>query len=91
MAAVRNAFSDVAAFRMSRGVSLQQISHSTKIGVFYLDAIENGEIEKLPGGIYTKSYLRQYAQAIGYSEQELLGRYSGMRNDNSPARCGRLD
>ncbi len=73
MAVARKVFSDVAAFRRSRGVSLQQIAQSTKIGVFYLDAIEHGEIEKLPGGIYTKSYLRQYARAIGYDERNLLG------------------
>lgn len=86
MAVAHKTFSDVAAFRKDRGVSLQQISHSTKICQFYLDAIESGEIHKLPGGIYTKSYLRQYARAIGYNEQDLLGRYGITRDEMPPVR-----
>jgi cytoskeletal protein RodZ len=66
---------DLAVLRANRGVSLEQIARTTKISVFYLQAIENGEIGKLPGGIYTKSYVRQYARAIDYNEQELLERF----------------
>jgi cytoskeletal protein RodZ len=66
---------DLAVLRANRGVSLEQIARATKISVFYLQAIENGEIGKLPGGIYTKSYVRQYARAIDYNEQELLERF----------------
>jgi cytoskeletal protein RodZ len=40
--------------------------------MYYLHAIEVGQLEKLPGGIYTRSYLRQYAQAIDYNECDLL-------------------
>jgi len=56
-------------------VSLRDISASTKIGVNYLQAIEDGEFEKLPGGVFATSYLKQYAQAIDYDEEELLGYY----------------
>lgn len=66
---------NLAQLRANRGISLAQIAESTKISVFYLQAIENGEIGKLPGGIYTKSYVRQYARAIDYNEQELLERF----------------
>jgi cytoskeletal protein RodZ len=45
----------------------------------YLQAIERGEFEKLPGGIYTTSYIRQYAEAAGCDQKLLLDRYRGSR------------
>jgi cytoskeleton protein RodZ len=58
--------------RKLAGVSLDQIVAKTKISLRFLKAIEAGEYEKLPGGIFTTSYLRQYAAAIGYDEAVLL-------------------
>jgi cytoskeletal protein RodZ len=66
---------DLLTVRQKRGVSLQDIAASTKIGASYFRAIENGEFEKLPGGIYSSSYIRQYARAIDYNEEELLEYY----------------
>ena len=65
----------LATIRGNRGISLRQIAESTKIGVRALEAIERGEFQKLPGGIYTTSYIRQYARAIDYDEQEILAAY----------------
>ena len=62
--------------RKRRGVSLEQISDSTKIGTQFLRAIETEEFEKLPGGVFNTSYIRQYAVAIGVSESELLAQYA---------------
>jgi cytoskeletal protein RodZ len=66
---------DLSALRLKRGISLTQISETTKIGLRYLEAIEHNDFGKLPGGIYTLSYIRQYARAIKVNEQELLDRY----------------
>ncbi len=66
---------DLITVRHKRGVSLHEIAASTKIGVNYLQAIEEGDFQKLPGGVYSTSYIRQYAQAIDYDEEELLGYY----------------
>jgi cytoskeletal protein RodZ len=63
---------DLAGVRKRRGISLQDIARTTRIGVSYLQAIEDGRIEKLPGEVYTKSYIRQYARAIDYDEHDLL-------------------
>lgn len=65
----------LATIRRNRGISLNQISESTKISVRSLEAIERGEFRKLPGGIYTTSYIRQYAQAIDYDEAAILAVY----------------
>ncbi len=51
---------------------MRQIADATRIGISYLKAIEGGKIDKLPPGIYARSYIRQYARAIEYDEAELL-------------------
>jgi len=65
----------LASIRRNRGLSLEQISQSTKISVRSLQAIEEGEFKKLPGGIYNTSYIRQYARAIEFDESEILSYY----------------
>src|ERR1039457_5684961 len=62
--------------RRNRGVSLEQIAESTKISIRSLEAIEQGDFRKLPGGIYNTSYIRQYARAIEYDESALLAFYT---------------
>jgi cytoskeleton protein RodZ len=66
----------LANIRKNRGISLEQIAAATKISVRSLDAIERGEFRKLPGGIYSTSYIRQYARAIDYDESILLAYYA---------------
>ena len=61
--------------REKKGISLEQISQSTKIGIRALQAIEAGDFEKLPGGIYNTSYIRQYAKAVDIDESEILTEY----------------
>ena len=58
--------------REAAGVSLVEISEITKIRVSVLEAIEKDQLEQLPGGLYTISYLRQYARLIGLDEEEVL-------------------
>lgn len=62
--------------RKRRGISLEQISGCTKIGTHFLRAIETEEFDKLPGGVFNTSYIRQYAVAIGFSEEDLLSQYA---------------
>jgi cytoskeletal protein RodZ len=66
---------NLTAMRNRRGISLHQIADDTKIGIRYLEAIEDGQFGKLPGGIYNISYIRQYAKAIDVSESALLECY----------------
>ena len=66
--------------RKRSGISLDQIANTTKISLRFLKAIEAEEYEKLPGGIFTTSYLRQYADAIGYDADELLAHHARKTN-----------
>ena len=90
----------LATIRRNRGISLEQISESTKISMRSLRAIESGEFQKLPGGIYNTNYIRQYAKAIDFDEAELLAFYrshsaarepeilQALRNSNGMMRGG---
>src|ERR1039457_4714312 len=66
----------LATIRRNRGISLEQIAESTKISIRSLEAIEQGDFRKLPGGIYSTSYIRQYARAIEYDECALIAFYT---------------
>jgi cytoskeletal protein RodZ len=61
--------------RKAKGLSLLQIASATKIHLRYLEAIECGAFNKLPGGVYTESYIRQYARAVDDADGALLEHY----------------
>ncbi len=63
------------ALRANKGITLREIADSTKISMRFLQAIESGDFDQLPGGIYNISYLRQYAREIGFEEAALLAYY----------------
>ena len=75
---------DLSRFRNRAGVSLQQIAQNTKISSRFLQAIESEQFEQLPGGIFSTSYLRQYAEAIGYDEDALVAFYNQKTNPSQP-------
>src|SRR5690349_5142660 len=59
--------------RVRRGLELEQISRELKISARFLGAIEDDDFEKLPGGVFAKSFVRQYARMLGLEEEELAG------------------
>lgn len=61
--------------RNAKGISLSSIESSTKISVRFLEAIEAEDFDQLPGGVYTISYLRQYARLVGLDDTDLVRRY----------------
>src|SRR5579863_3000524 len=74
---------DLPRFRKRAGVSLEDIVQRTKISSRFLRAIEDEQFDQLPGGIFSTSYLRQYAAAIGYDEEALVAYYA--QKVNPPA------
>ncbi len=83
--------------RCRNGVSLEQIAEETKISIRFLRAIEAERFDELPGGIFARSYIRQYAAAIGFDEDELLRRYreatgeNGQRQGTAPRKAAVRD
>ena len=77
-------FPALSTIRRNRGVSLEEIANSTKISVRSLEAIERGDFRKLPGGIYSTSYIKQYARAIDYDAAIILDIYYRATDSPSP-------
>jgi transcriptional regulator with XRE-family HTH domain len=73
--------------REARGISLKDISLQTKIGLRYLEAIEEDQLDFLPGGFFTRQILKAYISAIGLNPAEYLPRYeeSGLIPGEVPA------
>ncbi len=61
--------------RELRGVSLNEISDSTKISIRYLRALENDNLEILPGQFFTKGIIRAFAKYLGLDEESVLNKY----------------
>jgi cytoskeleton protein RodZ len=57
--------------RVRRNLELQQISRELKISARFLDALEREAFDELPGAIFVKSFVRQYARLLGLDEDEL--------------------
>ncbi len=62
------------------GLSLKDVQGITKIRVEYLEAIETGNPEKIPGEVFVKGFLKAYAGAIGLDGQDLVERYKAWRD-----------
>jgi len=51
--------------RLRSGVDLDRLAAKTKINPRYLQAIETGDFDKLPSGIFARMFIKQYADAVG--------------------------
>jgi cytoskeletal protein RodZ len=61
--------------REQRGITLAEIAEATRIGTRFLKAIETNNFATLPGGIFTRSFIRAYAKHVGMNEDEAIGLY----------------
>jgi hypothetical protein len=59
--------------RERRGVTLQDIATQTKISVSLLAALERNDFSRWPGGIFRRSFVRSYAQAVGLDPEPVVG------------------
>jgi cytoskeletal protein RodZ len=61
--------------REERGMTLNDISEATRIGTRFLKAIETDNFSILPGGIYTRNFIRSFAEQVGMAEEEAIALY----------------
>jgi cytoskeleton protein RodZ len=67
--------------RHKRGITLDAVSQTTKIGTHILEALEKDEFDKLPGGIFNKGFVREYARFLGMDEQKVLKEFIEVAGD----------
>lgn len=81
--------------RLRRGLDIGRLAEQTKINASMLEAIEADDLDKLPGSFFTRSFVRQYARALGLDEDQFeaeLKRITGIEEASVPeAESGRRD
>lgn len=58
--------------RIEKGYTLDDLQQITKIQKRYLQAIEDGNLEVLPGRFYARAFIKQYADIVGLDGENLL-------------------
>jgi cytoskeleton protein RodZ len=61
--------------RNRRKVDLSEVEAAIKIRIRYLQAMENEEWDVLPGGAYTRGFIRTYASYLGLDGERLADDY----------------
>lgn len=74
--------------REMREVTVEELTKGTRIGPRFLDALENEQWDKLPGGVFGRGFVRSIARYLGLDEESLLSEYDlarGEQNHAAPA------
>ena len=58
--------------RERRHIDLKSIAESTKISVPLLEGLERGDVSRWPSGIFRKSFIRSYAEAVGLDPEPVV-------------------
>lgn len=67
--------------REMREVSVDELTKATRISPRFLEALENEQWERLPGGVFGRGFVRTIARYLGLNEEGLLGDYDLARGD----------
>ena len=69
--------------REERGIALRDIADITKISVSALEALERDDISRLPGGIFSRGFIRAYAEQIGVDPEVTVREFIARFPDDS--------
>jgi cytoskeleton protein RodZ len=58
--------------RERKGISLRHIANATKISMSALEALERNDFDRLPGGIFSRSFVRAYADEVGLDPDQTV-------------------
>jgi cytoskeletal protein RodZ len=58
--------------RERRGISLREIAIATKISITALEALERNDPSRLPGGIFSRSFVRAFAAEVGLDPEQTV-------------------
>ena len=63
------------AARERRGISLETIASVTNVSADLWEGLERNDVSRWPGGIFARSFVRDYARAIGLDEAEVVDEF----------------
>jgi cytoskeletal protein RodZ len=61
--------------RESRGIALREIALVSKIGLRFLEYIEEDRYRQLPATVYLRGFLHEYARALGLDPKRVADAY----------------
>jgi cytoskeleton protein RodZ len=70
--------------REMRGVSLREIAEGTKISIRFLQALEEDRVEALPGGLFPRAFVKQYALFLGLDPDKTVADFVAAHGDLAP-------
>jgi len=70
--------------RELREVTLAEITSATRIGPRFLEALENEDWPKLPGGVFNRGFVRSIARYLGLDEESFLAEYDLAHGAQTP-------
>ncbi len=70
--------------REQRGITLDTVALSTKIGTRFLRALEEDHFDQLPGGIFNRGFVRAYARCVGLDEDQMIADYLTASGEAQP-------
>jgi cytoskeleton protein RodZ len=66
---------DLRAAREGLGWTLSDVATKLRIRPSFLEALEAGQLTRIPGNVYARGFLRNYATALGLDAEETVRRY----------------
>jgi flagellar biosynthesis protein FlhG len=66
---------DLRKIREARGISLRHVATATKIGLRFLEYIEEDRFEFLPAPVYLRGFLQEYARLVGIDQRRAAEAY----------------
>ena len=66
--------------REKQGLTIDDITRETSIRDIYVEAIEKGDYDALPGDVYAKGFIRNYSRFLQMDGDALLQQYDEERN-----------
>jgi cytoskeletal protein RodZ len=67
--------------REMRGITLEEITESTKISRRHLESLEGEHFDQLPGGVFNKGFVRAYARFLGIDGDQAVADYAAASNE----------
>jgi cytoskeleton protein RodZ len=64
--------------RERKGVTLREIATRTKISVAVLESLERSDVSRLPGGIFSRGFVRSYAKEVGLDPDSTVEEFIGL-------------
>ena len=65
--------------RVEKGMSIEEVSRSTRVPVSSVERIEADRFGELPGEVFVRGFLRSYARAVAVPPDDVLARYTASR------------